>query len=160
MKQALSRSIGRVALRFACALGMALWLGGFTFYSAFVVPTLRDELGGLGSGLVTQRVTNDLNLMGAIALVPWWIEAWIGRAGAPRWRGRLQWTLLATTTAGLVWLAVLHRSLDRLLESDQMASFHPMHELYLIVSTVMWVANIGLVAIASVPECPPARSAG
>ena len=124
---------------------MAAWLGGFTFYSAFVVPILHHEMGSFESGLVTQRVTNDLNLVGAIALVPWWVEGWLDRRRGPLVSRGLRWLLLATTTLGLAWLCLLHRSMDRILDSDALAGFYPLHRVYLIVSTVMWVVNIALV---------------
>lgn len=142
-------STGRFLLRSACSLGMALWLGGFTFYSAFVVPIAQDELGSFGSGLITQRVTNVLNLAGLIALVPWWIAVWLDRARPPALLRRLNWTLLATTTLGLAWLAILHRIMDRTLETAEHAGFRAQHRIYLYVSTIMWIANIGLVVLAA-----------
>ena len=137
---------------------MTAWLGGFTFYSAFVVSILHQEMGSFASGLITQRVTNDLNLVGAIALVPWWVEGWIDRRrGSLPARG-LRWFLLATTTLGLAWLCLLHRSMDRILESEVIAGFYPLHRVYLIVSTVMWVVNIALVTQEALE--PAGRAAG
>ena len=51
--------------RFVALWTLAFWMGGFTFYAGAVIPVLHDQLGGaLESGLVTQRVTIDLNLLG------------------------------------------------------------------------------------------------
>ena len=56
--------------RFVAIWTLAIWLGGFTFYAAAVIPVLHDQLGGaLESGLVTQRVTIDLNLLGVATVV-------------------------------------------------------------------------------------------
>ena len=52
---------------------MAFWLGGFTFYSAVVIPVLHDRLGSpLETGLVTQRVTDALNLLGVGTITLGW----------------------------------------------------------------------------------------
>jgi hypothetical protein len=112
-----------------------------------VVPTGADVLGGhLEQGFVTRRVTNYLNLAGAVALP---ILAWdvAASSDAARWRRRLRWGvwgLLVATLGGLVWL---HVRLDHLLNAlDQVvldrAAFRWEHGLYLNVSTVQWIAGL------------------
>jgi hypothetical protein len=136
--------------RFCVAVTLMFWQGGFTFYAAVVVHTGADVLGGhLEQGFITRRVTNYLNLAGAVALP---ILAWeVAASSDPaRWRRRMRWTiwgLLVATLAGLVWL---HVRLDQKLDPQEQVILDPPafrweHRVYLNVSTVQWVA--GLVAL-------------
>src|SRR5262249_56877927 len=93
---------------------LALWLGGFTFYSAVVVPIGTDRLGITSQGFITQRVTEWLNLIGAVALLPLGWDALAGAApGRGRWLRPGLWLILAATLAAL-W--VLHPYLSELLD--------------------------------------------
>jgi hypothetical protein len=51
-------------LRFLGLLGLIVWVGGFTFYSAGVIPVLHDVTPSRDAGRITQRVTDRLNLRG------------------------------------------------------------------------------------------------
>ena len=135
--------------RFVAIWTLAIWLGGFTFYAAAVIPVLHDQLGGaLESGLVTQRVTIDLNLLGVATVVIGLVLAMFERAFG--WRGpfrsKVSLGLLASTALCLLALFVLHPMLDRRLEAGEMAAFYPLHRAYLWVSTVQWVTNSALLA--------------
>src|SRR5947209_926968 len=135
--------------RFVAVWTLAIWLGGFTFYAAAVIPVLHDQLGGaLESGLVTQRVTIDLNLLGVATVVIGLVLAMFERASG--WRGpfrsKVSLGLLASTALCLLALFVLHPMLDRRLEAGEMAAFYPLHRAYLWVSTVQWVTNSALLA--------------
>ncbi len=133
--------------RFVAIWTLAVWLGGFTFYAASVIPILHDQLGGaLESGLVTQQVTIELNWLGVATVTIGLLAAIFERAFA--WRGtfrsKTSLGLLAATALCLVGLFVLHPILDRRLEAGEMASFYPLHRAYLWVSTVQWVTNSAL----------------
>jgi hypothetical protein len=135
--------------RFVAIWTLAIWLGGFTFYAASVIPILHDQLGGaLESGLVTQRVTIDLNRLGAatvaIGLMLAMFERTFGWRGP--FRSKASLGLLATTALCLAALFILHQMLDRRLDAGEMAAFYPLHRAYLWVSTVQWVTNSALLA--------------
>jgi hypothetical protein len=128
---------------------LATWLGGFTFYSAAVIPVLHDQLGSsLEAGLVTQQVTNTLNLLGAATVgvggVMVLFEHSDGRNA--RFRSKAGTGLLAATALCLAVLVVLHRMLDRRLELAEMTHFYPLHRAYLWVSTIQWLTNSALLA--------------
>src|SRR4051812_46108608 len=106
-----------LVLRFLCWLSLAVWVGGFTFYSAVVIPALHDAMGSTETGFVTQRVTDAINATGAAALAIWWLAAGVERsAGSTRIR-RARLMLLAASTGILVFLVILHLIMDRRLES-------------------------------------------
>ncbi|MCA9269901.1 MAG: hypothetical protein KDA41_15580, partial [Planctomycetales bacterium] len=58
----------RRVLYFASLLPMIAWWGGLTFYAGVVVPVGAAVFGSTEQGFVTQRVTNWLNLLLAVAL--------------------------------------------------------------------------------------------
>ena len=54
-----------IILRWLFLVALSIYIGGFTFYSAVVIPILHDRLeSSLETGLITQRVTDMLNLLG------------------------------------------------------------------------------------------------
>jgi hypothetical protein len=135
--------------RFVAIWTLAIWLGGFTFYAAAVIPILHDQLeGALESGLVTQQVTIVLNWLGVATVSIGLVLTIFERAFD--WRGpfrsKASLVLLAATSLCLVGLFVLHPMLDRRLDAGEMAAFYPLHRAYLWVSTVQWVINSALLA--------------
>jgi hypothetical protein len=135
--------------RFAAIWTLAIWLGGFTFYAAAVIPVLHDQLGSaLESGLVTQQVTIALNWLGVATVTIGLVLAIFERALG--WRGsfssRASLGLIAATALCLVGLFILHPMLDRRLDAGEMAAFYLLHRAYLWVSTVQWVTNSALLA--------------
>jgi hypothetical protein len=128
---------------------LALWLGGFTFYSAAVIPILHDQLGSpLETGLVTQRATDVLNGIGLVTVALGWTRVLMVRRDRGSALARRRWAnhLLALTTAALVVLILIHRVLDRRLETAELSGFYPIHRVYVWVSTIQWLANLGLLA--------------
>ncbi|ODT97835.1 MAG: hypothetical protein ABS79_06870 [Planctomycetes bacterium SCN 63-9] len=140
-----------LALRVLCLLSLSIWTGGFTFYSAVVIPVLHESLGSLDTGFVTQQVTDCLNFIGVGVVLIWWIAAWVEReAGRARVRS-VRLLLLAATTVILVGLIVLHRVMDGRLETGGVRNFYPLHRVYLDASTVQWFLNLGLITTLLVP---------
>ena len=119
-------AIWTTSLRLLAFWSLAIWIGGFTFYSAVVIPVLHDQLGSaLETGLVTQRVTDLLNLLSLVTIVLGWIRAALerprGDRGRTGWRGAV--LLLAIITLCLVALVFLHRRLDGRLLSGRWQGF-------------------------------------
>jgi hypothetical protein len=128
---------------------MAVWLGGFTFYSTVVIPIIHEQLGDpLQTGLITQHATDVLNLIGVATVFVGWLLTAKARTFCPGGipYPRISLALLFTTTVSLVFLVGLHRLLDAMLESSQLRGFYPWHRVYLWVSTAQWLVNMGLVA--------------
>lgn len=137
-------------LHWLSLVGLAIWLGGFTFYSGVVIPALHEVLGSVETGYVTQQVTNTLNLIGVLAIVPWWVLAIVERAQSlPRQvlMSRLRLGLVVLISGLLAFLIVLHSVMDRRLEGGSLAGFYPLHRVYLIASTAQWAASLALIAV-------------
>src|SRR6476469_7728720 len=95
--------------RFISLAALALWMGGFTFYALFVIPTGNHLLGSIEQGLVTQQVTQWMNLLGVVSLL-------ILLPGA--WQSRLLATSWLVMTAALAVLCWLHPRLDALIDGS------------------------------------------
>ena len=142
-------------LRRSAVLAVLLfWTGGFTFYSAVVVHVGQDVLGShRRQGFVTRRVTNFLNLAGAVALP---ILAWdiISSRDPSARRRRLRWCVWTGMALTLVLLVWMHARMDALLDPGEFRlldpeSFTVWHRGYLHVSTVQWGCALayGLLAL-------------
>ena len=101
-----------LALRFLCLSTLSVWVGGFTFYSAVVIPVLHESLGRVETGSITQEVTNSLNAAGGVTVALWWLAAWTERSARPVLARRIRLGLLAATTIILLVLVGLHRVMD------------------------------------------------
>jgi hypothetical protein len=134
-----------LAARSIVILAHAVWLGGYTFYGASVIPVIHDELGRLDAGRITQRVSDRLNLVGLATLVLWWTLAWSERRRGPALARRIRFGLLVATTILLAFLAIDHEFLDDRLDRHGLDGFYAYHRVYLIVSVIQWTANLGLV---------------
>src|SRR5437868_7896969 len=103
--------------RFLVLVALIFWQGGFTFYSAVVVPVGQEVLGShVAQGLVTRHVTNYLNLAGAFALLPLAWDTWASGIRG-RWR-RFRWSVWAGMAVTLVVLIWLHLGLDALMDNE------------------------------------------
>src|SRR4051812_20479682 len=101
--------------RFLFVAAVAFWLGGFTFYTSVVVHIGGRSLGTVRQGFITQRVTDWLNVSGAIALpLMFWNMAaiWRHRGRALRFALAATWVVMALVQ---VELFVLHPMMDRYL---------------------------------------------
>ena len=128
---------------------LALWLGGFTFYSAAVIPVLHDQLGSpMDAGLVTQRVTDILNYTGIVAVLLGWFAVILERKSGRvlRASSKASRVLLGTFSACLLALLGLHVVMDRRLDSGSLAGFYSLHRAYLWISVLQWLASLGLLA--------------
>jgi hypothetical protein len=148
------RTLARLLPHLAALLAMALWWGGLTFYAAFVVPTGVEVLGGeTEQGFVTQRVSNIINLLGALTLaVLVWNAAASWHAMGRTTKAVLLTSWIVMAGAQLVLFAV-HPRLDAMLDAQahsiiDPSSFHPLHEFYLTIVSVEWFAGLAhLIAV-------------
>lgn len=128
--------------RFVCLLAFAAWQGGFVFYAGVVVPVGTELHGHFGQGLVTQRVTNAINLLGLAchAASLWELLAVPGRK-------RFKWALWAGSLGVLGGLAAVHLKMDSLIDPVAGCTppeFRGWHILYLWLSTAQWAAWMAL----------------
>ncbi len=134
--------------RLLILLVMAFWLGGLTFYAAVVIPTAHDVLGSHRKvGFITQRVTNWINVAGAVGLVILLVNLLISRC--VRFRRVMiglttTWVVMAALQAGLFFLhPVLDRTLDlparQVVDDDR---FYAMHRVYLITTMIQQGAGL------------------
>ena len=135
--------------RFLVVQALLLWQGGFLFYAAVVVPVGTEFLQSATlQGLITQKVTNWMNLFGAVwaAAFAWDVLA----AADPVRRRRLaRWVGWAGCVGLLGLLAWLHAELDALidLEAERVrnkTAFKHWHIAYLWVVTGHWLIALVL----------------
>jgi hypothetical protein len=129
--------------RFLVLAALLFWQGGFTFYSAVVVPVGQEVLGShMEQGHITRHVTNYLNLSGAAALIVLaWDVAVVKDESRRRWIRWLAWVGMVVTLGLLVWL---HLRLDDYLDADKFnrRAFRPEHRTYLWLSTIQWACGL------------------
>jgi hypothetical protein len=135
----------RLFRRFLVLAALMFWQGGFVFYASVVVPIGQQVLAShFHQGLITRRVTNFLNLAGAIALLP---MAWDAISSTDRSRYRswrwLSWLVMFLALGVLVWL---HQLMDELVDVNSMQLFDQKlfrseHRAYLWVSTAQWASS-------------------
>jgi hypothetical protein len=143
------KAIANLLLRLFYLVALSIWVGGFTFYGAVVIPVLHDHLGSpLDVGLITRQVTDVLNVIGGTTLVAGWLltrsQRRSGTDGSRvdrRWYGSL-----GVSTVCLAVLLALHAVMDRKLETGRLAGFYSWHRAYLWISMVQWLANLALLA--------------
>ncbi len=137
-------------LRFAAMLGLAVWYGGFVFYSAVVLPVLHETWDSLEVGLtITPTVTDRLNAIGVGVLALWALLAIIEANRVRRDRRRVAWlrdALIVASTVLLATLMGLHRVMDAWLEAGSLNGFYPWHRAYLVLSTVHFAVHTVLLA--------------
>ena len=148
------KTLPEMILRFATVLALAVWFGGFTFYSTAVISTSQEVLHShLRAGLITQQVTNWLNWISlpalAICAVNWFVQ---------RKDPRRFWVwMLGVAFAGMVVTQITlfpaHRVLDARIMDHQIAdeaAFFGLHRLYLVLSTLQWCATVAYIWVTLV----------
>ena len=137
------------ARRFLVFQAFLLWQGGFLFYAAVVVPVGTAFLQSQTTqGLITQRVTDYINLFGGVwaAVFLWDVYAARdpnGRRRLARWLG---WTACVGLLGVLVWL---HADMDALIDRDaervrDRGAFKAVHIAYLWVTSGHWLVALAL----------------
>ncbi len=145
------KAIATFALRLLARVAFAVWFGGFTFYAAVVVPDLHESLGGMETGDISRRVAPFLYMLGLAALLLNGLVLIADRAERSGWRGKARLGLLAASALLLVVLVAMHWEMGARLDSGTGHDrFFSLHETYLTVFAVQWLANLGLLALDSV----------
>jgi hypothetical protein len=133
---------------------MAFWLGGFTFYTGIVIPLLHESFATTEVGMVTARATRVLNLIGCVTVALWLLSISLEAKSARLPLRRVRITGLAATSALLLTLFVLHAVMSRHLTSGELSKLHPLHRVYLAVSTAQWGVNLVLLALTQLGARP------
>jgi hypothetical protein len=137
-----------LARRFVVVSAFGLWLGGFTVYTAFVIPLGHRHFPGRAFGFLTADVTRVLGVLSGAAVVAGAISLAVDWKRLPR---GYRWAAAATALALLAALAGaagIHASLDALLDPGtrhiaDLARFEPLHERYELIATIQW--GLGLI---------------
>ena len=140
----------RIAWRWMVLASLMMWVGGFTFYTAIVVPLGTEQLGAIGQGFITREVTQRINVAASVALALLLMDQFV-TADPNRIRSRVRlllWLLLAAAQVGLF---LLHRWLDSYLDPQMQhiearPTFYQWHRLYLWLHTGQWL--VALIEIA------------
>jgi hypothetical protein len=140
-----------IVMRWVILASLMFWLGGFTFYTAIVVPLGTEQIGGAEQGFITREVTQRINIAAAIALCLLLVERFLtAEPSRVRWYAR--WALWLVLVGCQVGLFVLHGWLDSYLEVQthhirQRPTFYQWHRVYLWLHTVQWLlalVDVGL----------------
>ena len=136
-----------LAKRFVLISAFGLWLGGFTVYTAFVIPIGHRHFPDRQFGFLTGEVTTVLGILSAaatmLALVNMALD-WTRLEAGGRWASLATLLLLL---GALLSVFIVHAKLDALLDyharriSDP-ALFEPLHERYELFATIQWAAGL------------------
>jgi hypothetical protein len=126
---------------------LGLWLGGFTVYTAFVIPIGHRHFPGRQFGFVTAKVTTVLAILSAAAVLLAAVDlatTWRRLPRAMRWAGLATGAAILGALAGSV---VVHAKLDALLNvKDRLitdpGAFEPLHERYELLATTQWALGL------------------
>ena len=142
----------QLAWRFLVISAFGLWLGGFTLYTAFVIPIGHRHIPGRHFGFVTGEATQVLAVLSAVAIVLASVNLaleWKRRPAGGRWTSLATLLVLVATLAAST---LLHAKLDAVLDygahriSDQ-ERFGTLHERYELAATLQWAAGLVQVAV-------------
>jgi hypothetical protein len=134
-------------LRFLTIAAVAVWFGGFTFYSTVVIATAQEVLHShIRAGLITQQVTNWLNLISLPALAICSANLiWLRKSPSRKWLLVLI-ASFGAMAALQVALFAFHPVLDRQIVNREIGDegvFFKLHRVYLVLSTAQWLATQG-----------------
>ncbi len=137
--------------RMVLLASLMFWQGGFMFYGGVVVPVGGRILGSeTNQGFITQSVTNYLNLAGAVCLFVWLEHLWHDRRNGV---SRSEWGLWISAFVSLIILAGIHVKMDHMLSVETSSVLDPewfgrFHRLYLVTSSLQWLASLALLFLA------------
>ena len=139
----------RDLVRLATFWALAIWQGGFVFYSGFVLKIGSREIkSDLEQGFITRRVTLELEQLGWIALIVWAVSLW----GTRFPRRSLMLTAVVLWCAILALHLGLHfqwHAIDRVLDVSSRAvrdpaAFHTAHRVFVWAASLQWLLVVFL----------------
>ena len=139
--------------RYLVLAALFFWQGGFTFYSAVVIPTGFEVLGShRQQAKITARVVPWLNVAGAVAL-PVLLWDTLAAADPLRRRRRVRlglWSGLLLTQAALFalypWLDAQFNAGEQTIADE--GGFRHLHKAYVWVATAQWLCGLAFLAWA------------
>jgi len=128
-------------------LAFGLWLGGFTFYTGFVIPIGHRQFPDRQFGFVTKEVTSVLGGLAGMALLAAAVNVAIDWRRLSRGWRRMFVGAGAVLFGGLIAALVIHAKLDALLDDatrriSDPSRFMSLHERYELVATIQWAAGL------------------
>jgi hypothetical protein len=138
--------------RILLLLGFALYWGGLTFYTGFVVRISHDVLNDpMDGGLITQRVTGVLQILGVVTVVLMVFNCVV----VVRQSQKYGYALVGCATllgCSLIGLFVVHGHLDAIIDVDayeiiDRAEFDAGHRRYNQLTTIQWLACLAYLPI-------------
>ena len=133
--------------RILLLLSYALFWGGLTFYTGFVVRIAHDVLDNpMDGGLITQRVTALLQMLGGVTVLLMLWNAF--QVGLSNKRFGIALTLCAIVLGvALAGLVIVHGHLDAVIDIDagevvDRDAFTIGHRRYNQLTTVEWIATL------------------
>ena len=137
----------RVATRILFVMIFALYWGGLTFYTGFVVRIIHSVLNNpMDGGLITQKVTIVLQTLG-LCTIPLMLVNDFTVARSSRRLGLALLTLTLVLSSSLVALFIVHWQLDAVIDTKEMSitnriEFDSAHRRYNQSTTVQWIAAV------------------
>lgn len=136
--------------RFLIVVALTFSFGGFSVYAAVVVPVGSEVLDSTSQGFVTQKVTHFLNAFSGVTLLLLLWELVEERGGGRPKTNQTLATLFVVLGCCCITLLQLHPHLDEKLDPESFsvekpAPFYRLHQVYLWVSTVQWLASLVLI---------------
>jgi hypothetical protein len=128
--------------RYIMLLVFALWMGGFTFYTGFVIRIGTNVLGSeRDQGFITQQATNWLNYIGILGVL---VLGW--NLLAERRGNRVRLLALAWLALLLLQIAlfVIHPVIDHMLDPathkiHDLGHFFNWHRAYMATASLQWL---------------------
>lgn len=132
-------------------ISFSLWLGGFLFYSAFVIPSAHAVLHDHETvGMITQKATRILNYIGLISCLLLLINFIKAKIFLSAKELKYSAILLGLIITSLLALFFFHYSMSIFIDPDKLElseykKFYRLHRIYLIISTVQFFCLIGYI---------------
>ncbi|NQZ55930.1 MAG: hypothetical protein HRT88_00425 [Lentisphaeraceae bacterium] len=138
----------QILLRSLLIIFLSIWFGGFLLYSSVVISAAHKVLKDHTLvGLITQQVTNSLNVLGVITVVLLIIDFLVNKAVKLTRFSVIQSLLLLIIGGGLLALFIIHNQMDSYIDIKaqdvvEWRQFYSLHKVYLIISTVQFFATL------------------
>jgi hypothetical protein len=139
-----------ITRRFVLLFALMFWQGGFMFYGAVTVPIMRARLGvGPDRSLITQEVTQWMNLAGTLAILAMFADLWASPLEGKRWRW-IAWLAMALPQPIVIFL---HRELSRQMaaagfQSSGLSGFLMWHRAYLSCNAIQWLGGMAFAVLS------------